>query len=78
MSDNKKVSTRIEYNNNKVFKDLPDILYVPKIGDKETHHIADNEDVALLIAIGEKYQGKNSNFAQMASRMLQIDTVWAK
>ena len=77
MSDNKEVSFRTEFNNGS-FKDLPDVLFVPKIGGVETCHIADNEDVALLLAIGEKYQGKNSNFAQMACRMLQIDSEWAK
>ncbi len=34
--------------------------------------------MALLIGLGIKYDGVNSQFGRMAARMLAIPTVWAK
>lgn len=52
--------------------------FVPCIDGKPVHKVAESEDIAMLIALGIKYQGLNSQFPTMACRMLQIDTEWAK
>lgn len=54
-----------------------DTYYVPVVDGNETSLIAETEDVALLLGLGLKYDGLNSQFAKMATRMLNIETAWA-
>ncbi|MDW5418093.1 hypothetical protein R6242_16120 [Iodobacter sp. CM08] len=55
-----------------------DTYYVPVVDGNETNLIAETEDVALLLGLGLKYDGLNSPFAKMATRMLKIETKWAE
>lgn len=52
--------------------------YVPVIDGKEYSHVAETRDVALLIALGLKYDGANTQFPKLACRMLNIDSLWSK
>ena len=66
-------------NNNGIFDDSLDQYFVPVVNGKEySSHAAETEDMALLIGLGIKYQGLNSQFAILASRMLQIESAWSK
>ncbi len=56
------------------FDDLPDALYAPLIDGEKLNYCAESEDVALLLALGHKYDGRNSQFAKMACRMLGIES----
>lgn len=61
------------------FTDIPgDSYFVPVIDGEELSRIAETWDMAMLIGIGYKYDGPNSQFAKMAARMLGIDSVWAE
>lgn len=73
-----KAITVVESVNNGIYKDMLEIVYTPKIGDKKLNAICDTEDVAILVALGQKYEGPNSRFATMACRMLKINSVWAE
>ena len=56
-------------------KDLQtgEIWYYPKVGGVEFDlHKAGTEDLAMLVGLGIKYLGTNSEFATMAARMLKI------
>lgn len=60
-------------------KSIKSIVYfVPVVDGKEYNHIAESEDVAMLIGLGIKYDGINSQFVTMACRMLKIESEWAK
>lgn len=48
------------------------------VDGEETNLIAETEDVALLLGLGLKYDGLNSQFAKMATRMLRIDKALAR
>ena len=52
--------------------------YSPVIGGKRSSKLGETPDIAMLIGIGEKYIGRNSQFEKMALRMLKIDSVWAE
>lgn len=52
--------------------------FVPVVAGVEYSHVAETPDMALLLGLGIKYDGVNSQFARMAARMLAIPTVWAK
>lgn len=53
--------------------------YFPIIdGVLEESLCADIKDVAYLLGLQIKYDGKNSQFTKMACRMLGIDSEWAK
>ncbi len=54
-----------------------DFHFVPVVDGKEWSHFAETEDIALLIGLGIKYDGVNSQFAKMACRMLNIESKWA-
>lgn len=54
-----------------------DTYYEPFINGKSTHCVCETEDIAMLVALGIKYQGPNSQFATMACRMLKIQSNWA-
>lgn len=60
------------------FKDLPRILYHPVIGGKKQNVCAESADVALILGLQIKYDGRNSQFATMACRMLGIKSKWAE
>ena len=55
-----------------------DVYYVPVVDGKEYSHAAETEDMAMLIGLGIKHDGLNSQFPKMAARMLGIDSNWAK
>lgn len=55
-----------------------DRVYVPVVGGKELSMVCESEDVAMLVALGYKYDGADSRFAKMACRMLNIESAWAK
>lgn len=55
-----------------------DMYFVPVVDGKEQSHVAETEDMALLIGLGIKYDGLNSQFPKMAARMLGIETEWAR
>jgi hypothetical protein len=52
--------------------------FKPVVDGKELSMIAETEDVALLIGIGYKHDGANSQFAKMAVRMLNIKSAWGE
>jgi len=52
--------------------------FVPVVGGVEYSHVAETPDMAILLGLGIKYDGVNSQFGRMAARMLAIPTVWAK
>ena len=52
--------------------------YSPVIGGKKSSKIGETPDIAMLIGLGEKYDGRNSQFEKMAIRILKIDSVWAE
>jgi len=54
-----------------------DMYFLPIVDGKEFSYAAETEDIALLIGLGIKYDGLNSQFAKMAARMLRINTEWA-
>jgi len=60
------------------FDDLPDVLYAPLIDGEKLNCCAESEDIALLLALGHKYDGENSKFAKMACRMLGIKSKWSE
>ena len=60
------------------FDDLPQVLFSPVVDGKTLNCCAETFDVALLLGIGHKYDGRNSQFAKMACRMLGIDTKWCE
>lgn len=62
---------------NKYFDNGSDFCYSPIVDGKEYKYIAETEDMAMLIGLGIKYDGINSQFPKMASRMLGIKTEWA-
>lgn len=50
-----------------------DWYYTPIVNGKEISLFAETEDMAMLIGLGVKYDGKKSQFPEMAARMLNID-----
>lgn len=52
--------------------------YYPVIGGKKYSYVGDTEDEAMLIGLGIKYDGLNSQFAKMAMRMLNIESDWTE
>ena len=52
--------------------------YSPVIGETKSSKIGETPDIAMLIGLGEKYDGRDSKFEKMAMRMLKIDSVWAE
>ncbi|MDH4318572.1 MAG: hypothetical protein OEV64_09305 [Desulfobulbaceae bacterium] len=60
------------------FKDLPGILYHPVIDGEKQNVCAESADVALLLGLQIKYDGRNSQFTKMACRMLGIKSKWAE
>ena len=65
------------YGKNKHFDNGSDFYYSPIVDGKEYSHIAETEDMAMIIGLGIKYDGINSQFPKMAARMLGIKTEWA-
>jgi hypothetical protein len=63
---------------NNEFKTLPDVYYVPIVDGKELNMIAETHDIALILGLGYKHDGRNSQFAKMACRMLNIESAWAE
>lgn len=57
---------------------MPSVLYRPYVGGKALSCLAETEDIAMLLAIGHKYDGRNSQFAKFACRMLRLPTVWVE
>ncbi len=74
----------IKAKNNRVNKNLEyitgagDQVYAPVVDGKELNSLAETPDIALLIGLGYKYDGINSQFATMACRMLKIKSVYAE
>lgn len=60
------------------FDDMPKTLFAPVLDGKKLNYCAEHEDVALLLALGHKYDGRNSQFAKMACRMLGLETKWCE
>ena len=65
------------YGKNKIVSIKKDTYFRPIINGKECSHVAETEDMALLIGLGIKYDGLNSQFPTMAARMLRIESTWA-
>ena len=55
-----------------------DYYYSPVVDGKECSYIAETEDIAMLLGLGIKYDGVNSQFARMAVRMLGIKSAWSE
>jgi hypothetical protein len=54
-----------------------ELYFVPVIDGKEYSHVAETEDMAILIGLGIKYDGLNTQFPKMAARMLGLSSNWA-
>ena len=54
-----------------------ELYFVPVIDGKEYSWIGETEDIAMLIGLGIKYEGLNSQFCKNACRMLKIKSAWA-
>ena len=52
--------------------------YKPVVDGKPLNMIAETEDIAIILALGHKYDGINSKFGTMACRMLNIKSVWSE
>lgn len=72
------MSIEIIAKNTKRHKNLPNVMYVPVVNDKELTCMAETEDVAMLLGLQHKYDGADSQFTKMACRMLGIDSMWSK
>lgn len=72
-----KIRQHSNLDRNKLFE-TGDWYYSPIVDGKEVSLFAETEDMAMLIGLGVKYDGANSQFPKMAARMLNIDTEWAK
>ena len=55
-----------------------DVYFTPVVDGKEYSHVGETSDVAMLIGLGIKYDGLNSQFAKNACRMLKIDSNWTE
>lgn len=55
-----------------------EVYYVPEVDGVVYSYVAETEDIALIIGLGIKHDGLNSQFAKMATRMLGIDSNWSK
>lgn len=55
-----------------------DLYFVPVVDGKEYSHCAETEDMAMLIGLGIKYDGLNTQFPKMAARMLGMNVIWAR
>ena len=77
MAKENRITVKSDFNNGK-FDNMPAIIHTPCVGDKKLSAVCETEDVALLVGLAHKYDGPNSRFAQMACRMLKIDSNWAK
>lgn len=51
-------------------------MYRPVIGLYECSCVAETEDMAMLLGLGIKYDGPNTQFPKMSARMLNINTTW--
>lgn len=47
-----------------------------KIDGKQSSKVAETEDVAMILALAEKYDGINSQAGKLFLRMLKIKTAW--
>jgi hypothetical protein len=63
--------------NTHYFDNGNDYCYSPIVDGKEYSHVAETEDMALIIGLAIKYDGLNSQFPKMAARMLGIKSQWA-
>lgn len=54
-------------------KDNNCIMFHPYINGKDTNRACETLDIALLMAIGIKYEGRDSKFAFYANKMLNIN-----
>ena len=53
--------------------------FTPHLDGKDLRYVAESEDVAILLALGAKYDRQNAReFARFACRMLGIESEWAK
>ena len=59
------------------YRDGDGYYYQPVVNGKTLSFIAESEDMALLIGLGVKYDGLNTQFPKMAARMLGIKTEWS-
>lgn len=57
-----------------MFEERP--AFKPVVDGKELSYVAETEDMALLLGLQFKHDGPNSQFAKMAARMLDIDSIW--
>lgn len=65
--------------NNFYIEGFPEVYFKYRINNgKESHNIAETYDMAMLLALGEKYEGCNSKFGSYAGRMLNIKSAWTK
>tara|TARA_B110001450_G_C17184262_1_gene304692 strand:+ start:152 stop:370 length:219 start_codon:yes stop_codon:yes gene_type:complete len=55
-----------------------DEWYSPVIGEKKISKVGETPDIAMLIGLGEKYDGLNSQFVTIATRILNIESAWAE
>lgn len=60
----------------KYIESAGELVYAPIVDGKELSMLAETADMALLLGLGYKHDGPNSQFAKMAARMLHMDTVW--
>lgn len=61
---------------------MPDVYYMPYVGDKRTGIAAETYDIAMLAGIAYKYfpneYGRANHFLTFACRMLKIKSVWSE
>lgn len=72
------VKAKNNYGRDKIPSIEADIYFIPVIDGEECNRPAETEDMALLIGLGVKYDGLNTQFPRLAARMLGIDSLWSQ
>lgn len=76
MNNDKEIKTLKQFNDQHYFNGDYAFIFKPVIGGKVYNQLAETEDMALLLALGIKYLGEDSEFPKMAARMLNIKSAW--
>ena len=58
------------------FDNMPEVVFYPVVDGKELNMVAESEDMAIILGLAYKYDGRNSQAAKMICRMLNIDSNW--
>ena len=63
---------------NKILSIDEPTYWVPVVDGKEYSHVAETQEMALLLGLGLKFEGLNTKFAGYAGKMLGIRSAWTK